>query len=791
MIPSRDEFPGVFPVLARAGLVVAIVFFSLPRPLAAQQSLVDLPSFREGCQALADERFATAVEHFRDCWRRLSADDSGETEKDFVAVRLLESLVRNGEAAAALEWIGEQAMPQDLPAANLWIARAYEAEERFAEAAEHYNLYLASLSGTARHGNAPAINRAVALARSDRAETAFELVHEVVTPETPEESLRLAQLAAAAQKTAEALAYLDGIPPEVAESDSLRLPSARLRLHLLDRAGKADESLALAYALVESSPDSDSARQAFLLLEQLLDEKRPDDLEGRLAEWESKPDFPGRAAAALFRILLLGEEAARPEHLTAFAEGTDDPSLAAEARLRIGEDEAALSGASDLPSDLHERIDHHHAAAAFRARAFDLASERFLALAESAKGTARERFRFNAAVATLRDDDAEAFVAHESAFALENPRSPLLADLDYLGGLYFAAKADARAFDRLSHFIADHPEHPLQVEARLALAEIHLNQAPARPEAARVILEGLRTRPLTLAQSERLDYTTIWVELTASASAELLRRSAEFVTAWPSSGYLEEVLMILASEHYARKNLAAAAESFGQLAKRFPDSTHAETARFFEAKASPANDAAAKWSDFISKGGELAAEARHEYALLLVSMDRFSDAKAEFEGLLADLPATSPLRHAAMSDLGYAVYLEALAKDHDQVGLEDAANHFATLSRLTDAPAFWRYNAAVRRGKCLEALGRSSVALEIYRSIVEETSRPGGETELAPRETEWVFRAGFASIEILVAEKNWPAAIAIADALSEKSGPRAIEARRLAEKLRLKHWVWD
>jgi hypothetical protein len=108
-------------------------------------------------------------------------------------------------------------------------------------------------------------------------------------------------------------------------------------------------------------------------------------------------------------------------------------------------------------------------------------------------------------------------------------------------------------------------------------------------------------------------------------------------------------------------------------------------------------------------------------------------------------------------------------------------------------PDVWRYNAAVRRGKCLEALGRDSIALEIYRSIVDErTTDPAGPGEGMPlQETEWVFRAGFAAIDILTAQKNWAGAINLAEALSDKSGPRAIEATRLAERLRLKHWVWD
>lgn len=125
--------------------------------------------------------------------------------------------------------------------------------------------------------------------------------------------------------------------------------------------------------------------------------------------------------------------------------------------------------------------------------------------------------------------------------------------------------------------------------------------------------------------------------------------------------------------------------------------------------------------------------------------------------------------------------------------LDESAKIFASLSNMSGAPAFWRYNAAVRRGKCLEALGRAPIALQIYRSIVDETKSDSESLsdDLPARETEWVFRAGFAAIDILTAEQNWAAAIAVADTLSNKNGPRVMEATRLAESLRLKHWVWD
>src|SRR5690606_11885392 len=134
-----------------------------------------------------------------------------------------------------------------------------------------------------------------------------------------------------------------------------------------------------------------------------------------------------------------------------------------------------------------------------------------------------------------------------------------------------------------------------------------------------------------------------------------------------------------------------------------------------EAKSSPASEETlVKWRRLVEAGGGLADEASHESALLLLSLDRFDEARAEVERLLGRLPAESPLRFATMADSAYAFYLEALAGGKDSSLLEKAATRFATLSSHAAAPASWRYNAAVRRGKCLEALGKTPVALEIY-----------------------------------------------------------------------------
>jgi len=623
-----------FPKAGLAIVTLAVALLAAPGGAGAQESLADLPDFREGCQALADERFETAVLHFEACWKIVEESESGNPGENFVAARLLEALVRGGATADAIEWVREHPLLRSSPDTSHWIALAFQKEERFDEAADYYNLYLSAVPGA---GNTAHLNRAICLARSGKAEAAFELVHGPITPASPGETLRLAQIAAAAGRYVEALDYLGGIAPVDADTAALRFPLGHLRTTIEVRTGQRAAALATAYRLIETSPDPAAARLAFLLLEALLEDGRPADLADRLAGWETKADFPGREAAALFRVLLLPRESDARETLRDLAASLGDPDLREECRLRLAELEPRPAGtaspststagipASSLAPDILSRLDFSAARATYHTRAFEQAARRFIELADSQSGEERSRNLYNAAVAALQNDDGTAFAAYESALARNNPRSLLLADLSYLGGLYFAAKGDPLAFERLNTFTRENPDHPANVEAQLALAEIHLNQAPARPQAAREIFEGLRTRPLTLTQSERLDYTSIWVELTDNNAPDLIRRAEEFIKDWPSSAYLPEVIMLLASEHYQLKNQKAAGEYFALVASRFPDSPYADTARFFDVLSSaPGDETIAKWRDLIATGGAFTAEARHELGLLYLSVDRFA-----------------------------------------------------------------------------------------------------------------------------------------------------------------------
>ena len=116
---------------SRSGLAeaaLAVVLLSAPGGSAAQESLADLHDFREGCQALADEQFEKAIRHFEACWKVIEESESGDAEENFVAGRLLESLVRGGATSTAIEWVREHPNLRPSPETSRWIALAFQKE---------------------------------------------------------------------------------------------------------------------------------------------------------------------------------------------------------------------------------------------------------------------------------------------------------------------------------------------------------------------------------------------------------------------------------------------------------------------------------------------------------------------------------------------------------------------------------------------------------------------------------------------------------------------------------------
>jgi TolA-binding protein len=786
------RFPTAVFTKATLAICFWICFWCTQATSAA--SLADLGAYRDGCQSLSEGHYKSASEQFLETWDLLQQSGGGDLERDFVASRLLESFVRNSEASLATKWLEENPIIAPSGSTLQWAGIAFYEEERFTEAAETFGTLINS--GKTEDRNIT-LRYLRSLALSGSAAEALAAASSMFAPISQRERAELARIAVLAENHGEALRILEDTTTPQELSFSERLTATRIKIAALVGLNRNTEAAEIACEIIDLAEDTSKSLVGFLLLESTGVDPNDTAIRTRIDGWINDSSHPATITASFFEEVLFSVGADLTQALKITASTPDHP-LQHEARLRLSLEGQAFD--EELPSAvemelLAEPVRSHFIAAssAFRNKEFRTASRLFLTKAQSLKGIDRSRSAFNAALSSLQAGDLNGYKAARQKLADHNPRSPFIADLSYIGGLYLATEGDPEAFVSLQEFIRDYPKHRSNVDARLALAEIHLNQVPSRPQAAREIFEEIKSQPLTLTQNERLDYTSIWLELIDNNPAGVTQQAETFVSNWPNSSYLPEVAMLLGSQQLKGGNFGEAREKLKLIVEKFPESPYADAAEFFAAKSSHGEDATLeRWQVIAGSNSPFAQQARHELGLALLARDRYEEARFEMQVLLEDTAEESALHYAVLADLGYSYYLESLSTQDKAPSLMKASEIFARLSNIKDLPVAYRYNAAVRRAKCLEALGRPNVALEIYRSMISEESIDeilGSEVSL--EENEWIFRAGFSAIRILKQNNDWAGAIKIADNLSLIEGPRAIDAANLAEQLRLKHWVWE
>ena len=758
----------------------------------SQESLSDLSSFRDGCRALADSRYGTASDHLLKAWDTLESEGAGEVEKEFVTSRLLEAWVKNDDTAKAVQWLDRNPSLAPSPARLRWSALALQKQLRFADAIEAYGP-LRGLPGDP--GETIRLNHAFCLAMLGDAAGANELLGTISSITTPDANLQAALICGKTSDHEAALKRLGAAGDQIDPLIKLNLQSWNLI-----QLGRTSEAFKLILESIREETDEKNRLRKFLILEQAEKTAMVKVPRETIESWASGDEAPLATGASFFLTITEPDEETLQPRLDAWTKKHPGNFYADEVRIRLLRWTEAPSDVSSISADLvntpdfllHEK--HALASADYESARFEKASEEFLRLSEVGSLENRHRSLYNAALTTLKAEDFESFLLLQDSLKKLAPNSVRVANITYLAGLYGAARAEPYALTYLQSFIRESPSHPNRVEAQLALAEIHLNQAPARPQAARLIFESLRTQALTLSQNERLDYTGVWLELIDNNALNFTQRAETFLREWPGSDYFAEVAMLLARSYFEENRLSEANLLFDRVAGEFPESPFSDLAPLFAAKSSPPGDEAIlAWKKIAYGKGPYVIEGRHGLGLLFLKLDRFNEARNVFAEIIEMATPNSEMHFAALADTGYAWYLEALAAGQDEALLLQAAEKFSDLSTLAAAPTYWRYSAALRRARCLEAIGNQEVALELYRSIVESSSdsEVGLSADADLKTQEWVFRAGFFAIRILEENKDWRAAIKMADTLSRKNGPRAIEASNLAEQMRLKHWVWD
>lgn len=568
--------------------------------------------------------------------------------------------------------------------------------------------------------------------------------------------------------------------------------------------------------------ESPHYEQAFALLNEVSKEEDDDNAINKVGEWAAMEAPTDRNALALFYLAqwLLAE--GRGDHAVGFLEAfcTLHPNHARNGEaLRMLMSQYGAMRADDRVLELthvwkqrfgvggDDATDYLTGMIRFSRSEYQDAATLFERSAKTATDAfQQQRAIYNMAVASFFGGDKSRF--QQCLTQLKNPagtEAPSPGDPDNQAArllleqaLNLATSKESEAETALQEFLKLHFEHPRAVEAHLALAELYLLDVPARTKAANEELKKANLiQGLTDEWKEKIDYTTLWSREADGDLEGVVKEGSAYLDHWKQSFRRDQVRIKVAQSYYRLENYAKAESQFEALEDEQPESAFAEVALFFAGKSAMAlitpeglEKAISLWEEVVARNGLLMREAQRQQALAKRRQGKESDALAVIETLLNSKP--QPEGDEKLALLMEKGELLSLMFKRDPKHLDAAIQIFYGMLHDATAPRVWRSRSGYLLSQIYIQAGKNVEALEACNDVVEDCfTAISQSTALTPQEYLWLYRSGFAAIEMLEAKQQWEAAARLADRLAVAGGERSEEAKLRATRLRLEHFLWD
>ncbi|MCB1208591.1 MAG: tetratricopeptide repeat protein [Verrucomicrobiales bacterium] len=585
------------------------------------------------------------------------------------------------------------------------------------------------------------------------------------------------------------------------------------------RSGKPTEASKILLQFLEKTTNSDFSNEAFETLSRARDAEQRKDitpLPSAVLDWIADSTAPQRQAYALFlaarwlsRQDRKAEAAGLLEALLAIAPGhrkeSETMRLLMEIYGGLNADQRVLalsqSWRKNYGGGASSEVDFVTGKILFSRTEYGKATDLFRSAAELSSNLAdRRRALYNAGICALKAGEVALFqtllaqLQNVSTDPQPRPTSGETAeDLELDRALEMAAKGTNGAERELERFAQENPNHPRRAEAKIAQAEMALLDVPARVKAAEEALADAEKQPnLTEHLQQRIAYTRLWASEAVGDLKTLTQIGLGFLKKWPEAPLAAEIRMKVADAYFRMEDMANARTQFEIVALDYPDSPYADTALFFAGRAAMVvggadslNTAIEIWEELADRGGPLAFEARHQQAVAKRREGSETEALKVIESLLTDTKVNTDMRRSLICEK--AEILQLLGAKDPKL-LEEAVKTLGQLAAEKNLPFDWLARASSERASALRALGKPDEALEACYSIVQKADydHPGTPTEFV-----WFYKAGFLAVDLLVEKQQWEAAARTAERIAQTSGDRATEAKDLATKIRLDHYLWD
>ena len=361
--------------------------------------------------------------------------------------------------------------------------------------------------------------------------------------------------------------------------------------------------------------------------------------------------------------------------------------------------------------------------------------------------------------------------------------------------LQLAGKMSPEAEVEIQTFIAANPQHPRLPEALIARAELALLDVPARVrDAANALQTAAQSKNLDPSMSERIDYVTVWLREAEESLRGVVDTGLAFLNTWPTSGRADQIRMKVGEAYYRLQDLPNARTQFELLATDYPSSPYADAALFFAGKAAMElgtpeglQRAIDIWGEVAEREGPLAFHARYQQALAKRTEGLEKEALAIIEVLAADKTVDADTQ---LQVLCQRIELQLILGMTDTAQRESAIVGARELKARPGLSYLWQGRVGALLAEGLQKAGREPEALEACYDVVNAglSTRSGPAN---PAEFYWFYWAGFRAVAMLDARKQWEAAAKMAETLAQTAGDRAGEAKEVATRIRMQHFIWD
>jgi outer membrane protein assembly factor BamD (BamD/ComL family) len=596
-----------------------------------------------------------------------------------------------------------------------------------------------------------------------------------------------------------------GLSPNLVAAATLTAAEARLSLLGADAAAKTLE------AFIRKYPESPQLELIFRRLDQIYDiDKNP--TEGALHGFFS--DLPPRAAAlAQFYVTRMQLRADRFDR----AQKSLDIFLKKFPKHELIPYAYQMQAEIDLQAENLSAAEQSYDAASRTARNPELRADLALNAAmvnlqqgEYVRAATRlkdaeisprlkQSAAYNAALGWLMQQNYERFREELAAFAAQFQSPELIGQLRLEEGLMQARNNNPAANATLKDFLREFPDHPRRAEARIAMAELAFQQN--RNDDAEALLIAVKDTTSNPQTAEQSAYLAVFLadKKKPRDPAAVIALARDFIAHYPASALLPDIRMKLGQMYFTGDDYLKAQEQFETLAASNPKGKDAEIALFLAGQCGmkimnteALNHAVELFDKVAERKGTWEMNARLQQAIIKKQLGAEDDAVKIYDNIISRPAGSDPeVRYAAL--VGKGDNLVMLAQKQVETAettpsvrermLNEAIQTYSALLALPQAGPTWRNQAAYKKGKALQQLGRLDEALTVFYDVLEKNVA-------GARETFWFAKAGFDAAGLLEGRQQWKNAVGIYEKMALVPGPHVAQARQRIKTLTLERYLW-